>query len=100
MEREGHPPDAARGIEAELLQVGVARSFEPIHLGPPERQAKPREQLGLGRQLVLDLRREQLEFRVGSTPGRRVRSSRARSTRGPVAAAHPHDARPQVAHAS
>jgi hypothetical protein len=64
IEREGHPPDAARGIEAELLQVGVARSFERVHPRPPQRRPEPREQPGVGQQLVLDLRREQLEFRV------------------------------------
>jgi hypothetical protein len=64
IERKSHSPDAARGIEAELLQVGVARSLERIHPGPSQRRAKLREQLGVSQQLVLHRCGEQLEFRV------------------------------------
>jgi hypothetical protein len=42
----------------------VARSFERIHPWAPQRRPELREQPGVGQQLIPDLRREQLEFRI------------------------------------
>src|SRR5271170_344481 len=55
IEGEGGAPLSIRGLEAQLLHVGVLRAFERISIRSPELRAIIDQQPGCGEQRVLDL---------------------------------------------
>jgi len=55
IEGEGGAPLAIRGLESQLLHIGVLRSLERIGVGSPKLRAIVRKQLGHGEQRILDI---------------------------------------------
>jgi hypothetical protein len=64
IECNGDPPDAAIGIEAQLLHIRVFRSMQRIHSRSTQLRTEMLQQLGLREQFEPDRLGKQPEFRL------------------------------------
>ncbi len=61
---EGHTPDPIVGVEAQLLHLGVPRTFQRVHSRTTGGGTEALNDLRLREQLILHRRRQHIEFRL------------------------------------
>lgn len=66
IEGKGYPPDATIPIKAQLLHVGVPRTFQAVYSGPAKIRSELGEQSRMGQQFVRQAFRKRLEFGIES----------------------------------